>query len=289
MQDGLSKVKKSYKQLVNLHDKLENNVKSMGDELKRLKKEIDKNSSESDNQISEGIIFEDDKELNDFLNEDVICKAINNYNEAYKNERINGYKPLVIMLVASIIVLIVYLNIKKFFKIEGILASVVIILVLLVSYGISVYLSKKIKNDISKNKIISVTNELSNKVQEVLKRGKYNSEYLSYVLLERMQERKRLNKQFSQIMRIISTVVKFSSFLAAIFLAIITAYNDSSGITILLVVIIFVICLGVLADYYNYKISDAYYYQRRTILDAVMKYKFENTIKGWKVKIKPQE
>lgn len=29
MQDGLSKVKKSYKQLVNLHDKLENNVKSM--------------------------------------------------------------------------------------------------------------------------------------------------------------------------------------------------------------------------------------------------------------------
>ena len=96
-----------------------------------------------------------------------------------------------------------------------------------------------IKNDISKNKIISVTNELSNKVQEVLKRGKYNSEYLSYVLLERMQERKRLNKQFSQIMRIISTVVKFSSFLAAIFLAIITAYNDSSGITILLVVIIF--------------------------------------------------
>lgn len=239
MQDGLSKVKKSYKQLVNLHDKLENNVKSMGDELKRLKKEIDKNSNESDNQISEGIIFEDDKELNDFLNEDVICKAINNYNETYKNERINGYKPLVIMLVASIIVLIVYLNIKKFFKIEGILASVVIILVLLVSYGISVYLSKKIKNDISKNKIISVTNELSNKVQEVLKRGKYNSEYLSYVLLERMQERKRLNKQFSQIMRIISTVVKFSSFLAAIFLAIITAYNDSSGITILLVVIIF--------------------------------------------------
>ena len=217
MQDGLSKVKKSYKQLVNLHDKLENNVKSMGDELKRLKKEIDKNSNESDNQISEGIIFEDDKELNDFLNEDVICKAINNYNETYKNERINGYKPLVIMLVASIIVLIVYLNIKKFFKIEGILASVVIILVLLVSYGISVYLSKKIKNDISKNKIISVTNELSNKVQEVLKRGKYNSEYLSCVLLERMQERKRLNKQFSQIMRIISTVVKFSSFLAAIF------------------------------------------------------------------------
>ena len=69
-----------------------------------------------------------------------------------------------------------------------------------------------------KNKIISVTNELSNKVQEVLKRGKYNSEYLSCVLLERMQERKRLNKQFSQIMRIISTVVKFSSFLAAIFL-----------------------------------------------------------------------
>ena len=189
----------------------------MGDELKRLKKEIDKNSNESDNQISEGIIFEDDKELNDFLNEDVICKAINNYNETYKNERINGYKPLVIMLVASIIVLIVYLNIKKFFKIEGILASVVIILVLLVSYGISVYLSKKIKNDISKNKIISVTNELSNKVQEVLKRGKYNSEYLSCVLLERMQERKRLNKQFSQIMRIISTVVKFSSFLAAIF------------------------------------------------------------------------
>ena len=217
MQDGLSKVKKSYKQLVNLHDKLENNVKSMGDELKRLKKEIDKNSNESDNQISEGIIFEDDKELNDFLNEDVICKAINNYNETYKNERINGYKPLVIMLVASIIVLIVYLNIKKFFKIEGILANVVIILVLLVSYGISVYLSKKIKNDISKNKIISVTNELSNKVQEVLKRGKYNSEYLSCVLLERMQERKRLNKQFSQIMRIISTVVKFSSFLAAIF------------------------------------------------------------------------
>ena len=101
MQDGLSKVKKSYKQLVNLHDKLENNVKSMGDELKRLKKEIDKNSNESDNQISEGIIFEDDKELNDFLNEDVICKAINNYNETYKNERINGYKPLVIMLVAS--------------------------------------------------------------------------------------------------------------------------------------------------------------------------------------------
>lgn len=143
MQDGLSKVKKSYKQLVNLHDKLENNVKSMGDELKRLKKEIDKNSNESDNQISEGIIFEDDKELNDFLNEDVICKAINNYNETYKNERINGYKPLVIMLVASIIVLIVYLNIKKFFKIEGILANVVIILVLLVSYGISVYLSKK--------------------------------------------------------------------------------------------------------------------------------------------------
>lgn len=122
----------------------------MGDELKRLKKEIDKNSNESDNQISEGIIFEDDKELNDFLNEDVICKAINNYNETYKNERINGYKPLVIMLVASIIVLIVYLNIKKFFKIEGILASMVIILVLLVSYGISVYLSKKIKNDISK-------------------------------------------------------------------------------------------------------------------------------------------
>ncbi|MQB63680.1 hypothetical protein DN451_08285 [Lactobacillus reuteri] len=116
MQDGLSKVKKSYKQLVNLHDKLENNVKSMGDELKRLKKEIDKNSNESDNQISGGIIFEDDKELNDFLNEDVICKAINNYNETYKNERINGYKPLVIMLVASIIVLIVYLNIKKFFK-----------------------------------------------------------------------------------------------------------------------------------------------------------------------------
>ncbi|MQB94157.1 hypothetical protein DN432_10575, partial [Lactobacillus reuteri] len=88
----------------------------MGDELKRLKKEIDKNSNESDNQISEGIIFKDDKELNDFLNEDVICKAINNYNETYKNERINGYKPLVIMLVASIIVLIVYLNIKKFFK-----------------------------------------------------------------------------------------------------------------------------------------------------------------------------
>ena len=188
MQDGLSKVKKSYKQLVNLHDKLENNVKSMGDELKRLKKEIDKNSNESDNQISEGIIFEDDKELNDFLNEDVICKAINNYNETYKNERINGYKPLVIMLVASIIVLIVYLNIKKFFKIEGILASVVIILVLLVSYGISVYLSKKIKNDISKNKIISVTNELSNKVQEVLKRGKYNSEYLSYVLSINLRE-----------------------------------------------------------------------------------------------------
>lgn len=132
MQDGLSKVKKSYKQLVNLHDKLENNVKSMGDELKRLKKEIDKNSNESDNQISEGIIFEDDKELNDFLNEDVICKAINNYNETYKNERINGYKPLVIMLVASIIVLIVYLNIKKFFKIEGILANVVIILVSLI-------------------------------------------------------------------------------------------------------------------------------------------------------------
>ena len=132
MQDGLSKVKKSYKQLVNLHDKLENNVKSMGDELKRLKKEIDKNSNESDNQISEGIIFEDDKELNDFLNEDVICKAINNYKETYKNERINGYKPLVIMLVASIIVLIVYLNIKKFFKIEGILANVVIILVSLI-------------------------------------------------------------------------------------------------------------------------------------------------------------
>lgn len=57
---------------------MENNVKSMGDELKRLKKEIDKNSNESDNQISEGIIFEDDKELNDFLNEDVIRKAISN-------------------------------------------------------------------------------------------------------------------------------------------------------------------------------------------------------------------
>ncbi|MBC8744270.1 hypothetical protein H5W18_06555 [Lactobacillus sp. Marseille-P7033] len=276
MEDKQSKLRESYNQLNYLHSKLENEVNSLGKELNKLKKEIDKDPNGSDDQVPEEVILEDDKELNDFLNEDMIFKAMNKYDKTYKDERIKSYIPLGIiafaLIISSIVLFFVY---KHHLEKYEMVVSVSIISILLVSCGLRIWLSKKIKKGTSKNRISSVANELSNKVQEVLKRGKYNSEYLGYVLLERIQERERLNDQFSKIMHLINVTTKFSSLLVAMLALLITVFKDYSGIKFFFIVIIVVIFLGVLADYYNYKISDSYYYQRRTILDAITKYKFE--------------
>lgn len=42
------------------------------------------------------------------------------------------------------------------------------------------------------------------------------------------------------------------------------------------IAIIIFIFAGIVLDFYNYKISDNYYYCCRTILDAVVKYKIES-------------
>lgn len=127
-------------------------------------------------------------------------------------------------------------------------------------------------------KLYTRASDLTKEVLGVLSIRNYDTEYLSYILTQRLNDKKRLDQQFNRAMKISYNLLGLSLLLKALLQGtlkhikitndLLSTYNFRIIITVILVVLA--------VDCYSYLVSDADYYRRQIILNAVKKYQIEN-------------
>lgn len=226
------------------------------------------------------IIYDADKELNDFLEDTDLRKKIKAFDKFCKKRWLKNDFPL--LAYAGVFATTWLILFKTSWMYLSVDIKIMIMLgVMVAGYIISLLCHLKLKSKLNQ-KLATSVNNLSEAVQHVLNYANLNPEYLSYLLECRIQERQRLDEQYNEMMKIISNVLRLPILLGIVvegfYIHTLKDINNlpQSIISLDVAVIIAVILLGVAIDFINCWFLDVDYYRQQTILSAVNKFKIED-------------
>lgn len=276
MQDNIPELKKAHEELSAEIIKLIENTKALKEKDQKLEQEIRKLNKPK--RVPEEVLYDADDELNDLLKDKKVHNKIECLNKAYKHRQLFGILPLIIYAILLPIIGWLIFSYKLFTTRDN---RNYVIMLGIMALGYILIFAYHSRQKLKINQRLAVNaNDLSRAVEELLSSSKLNPEYLSYLLSQRVQERQRLDQQFSKTMSIISATLKLPLLLGivveGIFIHALNGKVSNSIIWIDIVVIVIIIALAAVMEIINCYGFNAKYYSHQTLMDAVNKFKIED-------------